>query len=191
MSIHFQISIFFTFIGHFVAQQMEQTTNKDFSASKIENQPSCLICRDKQQNYDDDDEERVNTATLLEYDQKMGIDSLDEIENEVLLINSTAWLQQPNDPKDWKEEIAKFQDVYQTFEFDEAVKQLEALKIKGNAFVMEKDVNKRNALNKWHHLPIIRIRIHKIEQNILDVDSFGDNIHLFQHIDRIRNLVNE
>ncbi|VDO45723.1 unnamed protein product [Onchocerca flexuosa] len=121
----------------------------------------------------------------------VGIDSLDEIENEILLINSTAWLQQPSDPKDWKEEIAKFRDVYQTFEFDEASKQLEALKVKGNAFAMEKDMNKRNAREKWRHLPIIRLRIHRIEQNILDNDSFGDNFHVLQRVDRVRNLANE
>ncbi|VDN95044.1 unnamed protein product [Brugia pahangi] len=56
---------------------------------------------------------------------------------------------------------------------------------------MEKDANKRNALKKWHRLPIIRLRIHKIEQSILDGDSFGDSIGALQHIDNIRNLANE
>lgn len=35
-----------------------------------------------------------------------GIASLDEIENEILLINSTAWLQSPSEPTDWKDEVA-------------------------------------------------------------------------------------
>lgn len=89
----------------------------------------------------------------------------------------------------WK--YLQFQENYQKFEFDEANNQLEALKVKGNAFSMEKDTNKRNALKKWHRLPIIRLRIHKIEQSILDGGNFGDNINAFQHIDNIRNLTNE
>ncbi|KAM3718449.1 Nuclease SbcCD subunit [Dirofilaria immitis] len=195
MSIHFQIFIFIIFIGQpIIAQPLEQSIEEDFTMSTSENNPICLICHDKQGENDDNDgdnEGGINIATLLEYDKTMGVNNLDDIENEVLLINSTAWLQQPIDPKNWKDEIAKFQDAYQNYEFDKANNQLEALKIKGNAFVMEKNANKRNALKKWHRLPIIRLRIHKIEQGILDIDNFGDNIYIFQHIDRIRNLSNE
>ncbi|VBB34874.1 unnamed protein product [Acanthocheilonema viteae] len=87
--------------------------------------------------------------------------------------------------------MQSFQDVYETLEFNDANNQLEALKVKGNAFAMEKDANKKNALKKWRNLPIIRLRIHKIEQSILDGDNFGDSISAFQRIDEIRNLANE
>lgn len=65
------------------------------------------------------------------------------------------------------------------------------MKVKGKAFGMEKEANKQNALKKWRILPIIRLRIHKIEQGILDGDNFGDSIGALQHIDKIRNLANE
>ncbi|KAK6103981.1 hypothetical protein QQG55_14550 [Brugia pahangi] len=184
----FQTFLIIAFIEQFLTQPIDEIS----PTPKNENQQICLICQEKQQRYDDgDDGDRIKIAPLLEYDKTMGIDNLDEIENEVLLINSTAWLQNPTDPKDWKDEVAKFQGVYQTLELNEANNQLKALKVKGNAFEMEKDANKRNALKKWHRLPIIRLRIHKIEQSILDGDSFGDSIGALQHIDNIRNLANE
>uniref|UniRef100_A0A1I7W3X1 WD_REPEATS_REGION domain-containing protein n=1 Tax=Loa loa TaxID=7209 RepID=A0A1I7W3X1_LOALO len=155
-------------------------------------QQLCLICQEKQQEYDDGNEGNgIRIDALLEYDKTMGVDNLDEIENEISLINSTAWLQNPSDPKDWKDKVAKFQELYQTFEFDEANNQLQALKIKGNAFAMEKNANKQNALKKWHRLPIIRLRIHKIEENILNGDNFGDSIDALQRIDNVRDSATE
>lgn len=85
----------------------------------------------------------------------------------------------------------QFQEAYETLEFNEASNKLEALRVKGNEFVTEKDANKQNALKKWRSLPVIRLRIHKIEQNILDGNNFGDNISALQRIDQIRNLVNQ
>ncbi|VDK79320.1 unnamed protein product [Litomosoides sigmodontis] len=184
----FQLFIIIALIGRLIAKPLDE----GFVASKNEIQPLCLICQEKQQELGSGaDGDGIKIATLLEYDRTMGIDNLDEIENEVSLINSTAWLQSPIDAKDWKAEVAKFQDVYETLEFNEANSQLEALKVKGNAFGMEKEANKKNALKKWRSLPIIRLRIHKIEQTILDGNNFGDSIGALQRIDKIRNLANE
>ncbi|VBB35093.1 unnamed protein product, partial [Acanthocheilonema viteae] len=103
MFIHFQIFIIITFIGRFIAKPVDES----LSVSKNENQPLCLICQEKQQKFENGaDDDGIKIATLLEYDRTMGIDNLDEIENEVLLINSTAWLQNPSDPNDWKDAVA-------------------------------------------------------------------------------------
>ncbi|VDK43268.1 unnamed protein product [Gongylonema pulchrum] len=75
--------------------------------------------------------------------------------------------------------------------FEEAEKKLEDLKLKMNAYVLEKEANKRNALNKWRRLPVTRIRLHRIEQRLLDAESFGGNLKALGHIDAIRNMANE
>ncbi|EFO21963.1 hypothetical protein LOAG_06520, partial [Loa loa] len=104
MFIHFQIFIFIFFIGRFIAQPID----KDLPSSKNANKQLCLICQEKQQEYDDGNEGNgIRIDALLEYDKTMGVDNLDEIENEISLINSTAWLQNPSDPKDWKDKVAK------------------------------------------------------------------------------------
>uniref|UniRef100_A0A915PMB7 Uncharacterized protein n=1 Tax=Setaria digitata TaxID=48799 RepID=A0A915PMB7_9BILA len=193
MFIHFQIFILLCFIGQsilIIAHPVETDSDDGFQVLNVEHQPLCLICQAKQEEHAENEDE-INLATLYEYDKTMGVENLDEIENEMLLINSTAWLQKPVDLTIWKEEVAKFRDTYQKFEFDEANKQLETLKMKANAFALEKDINKRNALKKWRRLPVVRLRIQRIEQSILDIDNFGANIHTIQHIDKIRNLTNE
>ncbi|CAG9530918.1 unnamed protein product [Cercopithifilaria johnstoni] len=187
MFIYFQIFVIITIIGRLTAKP----TDEGSTTSKNENQLLCLICQDKQQETSNDvGEGRMGISTLLQYDQAMGIDNLNEIERGILLINSTAWLYNPSDPKEWKDEVAKFKDVYETLTSDEVNKQLEALKVKGNAFTTERDANKQNALKKWHNLPIARLRIGKIEENILNGDS-GENINALQRIDKIRNLISE
>ncbi|EFO17285.1 hypothetical protein LOAG_11215 [Loa loa] len=55
----------------------------------------------------------------------------------------------------------------------------------------KKNANKQNALKKWHRLPIIRLRIHKIEENILNGDNFGDSIDALQRIDNVRDSATE
>ncbi|VDM99666.1 unnamed protein product [Thelazia callipaeda] len=153
--------------------------------------PSCLICKDEQKQDDQVDPDELNVAPILEYHKSTGVDNLDEIENEVLVINSTAWVQKPIDLKNWKEAVAKFADTYQTFGFDRARNHLNSLKLNSDAYSVEKEANKQNALKKWRRLPIIRIRIHKIEQEIFDTKYFGKNFKAFRHIDKIRNLINE
>ncbi|VDN39300.1 unnamed protein product [Gongylonema pulchrum] len=75
-----------------------------FKSESNEAQFPCRICEDERLK-DQGDIDEVNHETLFEYDKTMGTGNLDEIENEVLLINVSAWLQEPTDAKNLKQEV--------------------------------------------------------------------------------------
>uniref|UniRef100_A0A0R3RWJ6 Uncharacterized protein n=1 Tax=Elaeophora elaphi TaxID=1147741 RepID=A0A0R3RWJ6_9BILA len=192
MFIHFQIFILIIFVGQLITKPIDEDLPNPTEGKMTLEFPACLICKEKQQQLDSSaDKDGEQIARLLDNDVRMGTDSLHYLIDEVHITNLTAWLQNPTDPNDWKDEVTKFQQIYETLECDKATSQLEALKAKGNAFEMEKSANKKNALEKWRNLAIIRLRINKIERSILESDNFSDHFDALLLIDTIRSFAYE